>query len=165
MRNYGLTIAVGIAALAVGVLWWSQNRSLTPEEHLLFSNLDAALAHEPPKAIDVIEAFDLPNECRDENCYFQDQRFGSLHVKRVSLRHSENLIFVLEGFDDKCIRTDRVRSYFHTRAPEPSCFDAVCWYTEAQHAWGILTFEVEEPNSQCVTSAVINSNPEHRLKP
>ncbi len=154
---------MGLAAIAVGGLWWSQNRSLNAEEHLLFSKLDAALVHEPPRAVDVIEAFDLPDECREENCYFRDQNFGGLGVERGNLRHGpENLILVLEGFDNKCIRSDRVRSYYHTSEPTPSCFDAVCWYTEAQHSWGILTFEVEEPNSLCVSSAVINSNPEHR---
>ena len=166
MRNNGLLIAMGLAALVVVGLWWSQNRSLTSEEHVLFSKLDAALVNKPPRAIDVIEAFNLPNDCRTQNCYFQDHNFGVLHVERGSLRHGpENLIFVLEGFGNNCIRSDRVRSYFDTGEPRPSCYDAVCWYTEAQHSWGILTFEVKEPSSHCVASAVINSRPEHRPKP
>lgn len=162
-RGFFLTIFAGLV-LVVG-FWWAQNRSLTVEEQLLFSKLDAAISHEPPRATDIIEAFDLPDECRDQTCFLKAGRVGNLRYSSTGLRQpKEGVIFEIEGFSRTCIRADRVKSYFGTGNPDQSCFDAVCWYADAQYSWGILTFRMDHPDSQCVSSAVINSLPEQRPK-
>jgi hypothetical protein len=166
MVSRGFMLAIFAALVAVAAIWWTQDRSLNPEERLLFKKLDAAILHEPPRADDIIDAFDLPEECREKTCFPEAGKIGNLRYSRTSLRQpEEGIIFVIGDFTDACVRADRVKSYFGTRAPAQSCFDAECWYADAQRSWGILTFKLDRPDSQCVSSAVINSLPEHRPKP
>ncbi|WP_156522002.1 hypothetical protein [Croceicoccus mobilis] len=164
MKGLGFIVTLAVPVVAVSALWWSQNRSLTTDERLLFSKLDAAVTHEPPRARDIIASFGLPDDCQHKSCFFEAMKIGGLRIDGGNLRQqADGIIFVLEGFSDTCIRADRVASYFDANEPEQSCRDALCWYADAQHEWGIITFELEHPNSQCVSSAVINSLPEHRL--
>ena len=164
MQSRGLIIAVALAIGGVGALWWFQNRSLTSDERLLFAKLDAAITRQPPEAQDIIAAFDLPPACGGKSCFFGSGNIGGLRFDSGDLRPSGNgLILVLEGFSDSCIRANRIETYYGAGDPELSCFDATCWYAEAQHSWGIIAFELEEPASRCISSAVINSLPEHRI--
>jgi hypothetical protein len=63
----GSLVAIGLAVVAMSALWWSHNKSLTPDERLLFSKLDAAIMNAPPQANNIIAAFDLPEACREKN--------------------------------------------------------------------------------------------------
>lgn len=165
MASRGFMLTIFAALVAIAAFWWAQNRSLNPEERLLFKKLDAAISHDPPRATDIIDAFDLPDECREKTCFLEAGKIGNLRYSSSGLRQpKEGIIFEIEGFADTCVRAVRVKSYFGTRAPAQSCFDAVCWYADAQHSWGILTFKLDRPDSQCVSSAVINSLPEQRPK-
>ncbi|NKJ45037.1 hypothetical protein [Novosphingobium sp. SG720] len=149
--------------MVVATFWWAQSRSLNPEERLLFKKLDAAISHEPPRAADIIDAFDLPDECRQKTCFLEAGKIGNLRYSSIGLRQSkEGTIFEIEGFTNACVRADRVKSYFGTRAPAQSCDDAICWCADARRSWGILAFKLDRPHSRCVSSAVINSLPEQR---
>ena len=161
--RYGLPIAIITGALIVFGLWWEENRSLTTSESALFSRLDEATSNSPPDGMDVIAAFDLPADCKPKTCYKRNGQIEGLRYRKADLRQpEEGLILVIDKFSGTCIRTDRVQDYFSAGDPEQSCFDATCWYIRSQREWGILTFEVEAPNSPCVSSAVINSLPEWR---
>jgi hypothetical protein len=163
MAGRSLILATLLVLSIFGYAWWDQTMSLTREETLLFDHLDKSIAHEPPRVADIAEAFQLPHSCRTETCDFNNGRVGSMHFAKGSLRQQDDgLIFMIEEFSNTCIRTSRVRSYFSTKEPEQSCMDSTCWYTEAQHSWGILTFKVNEPSSRCISSVVINSEPYQR---
>ena len=163
MASRGFVLTIFAALVLVPTFWWGQNRSLTPEERLLFTKLDAAISHQPPRAVDVIDAFNLPDECREKTCFLKAGKIGDLRYSEIDLRQpKDGIIFQIEGFTDTCVRADRVKSYFGTGTPAQSCFDAVCWYADAQYPWGILTFQMDRPDSQCVSSAVINSLAEQR---
>lgn len=154
-------------ALAVTVIiWWEQNRSLNPEERLLFSKLDAAISQQPPAAGDVIAAFGLPDACRGRGCFLEGGGIGNLRFSGGNLRQpkdsADGLIFEIDGFSNVCIRSDRVETYFGTGEAEQSCSHGNCWYTRAQYPWGILTFGLSSPTAACVRSAVINSLPYQR---
>lgn len=166
MWSRGLLLAVLAALALVAAIWWQQNRSLTPEERLLFSKLDSAISHQPPRATDVIAAFDLPDDCHDRTCFLKEGNVGNLQYSSGNLRQqNDSIVFVAEGFSDTCIRSDRVKSYFGTGEAEQSCSHGGCWYTKAQHRWGILGFELDQPEAPCVTSVVINSLPYQRAEP
>lgn len=163
MLSKGLAITILLGLLSVGATWWSQNRSLTNEERLLFNKLDTAISSNPPLAYDVIEAFSLPQDCRAKTCWLDARSIGALQYSEGDLRHpGEGIIFQLEGFSKACIRTQRVQTYFGTQEPYQACSHGGCWYTGVQYAWGILTFGLEDPSSPCVSSVVINSLPYQR---
>jgi hypothetical protein len=158
-----LTILIPIG---LGItIWWKQN-SLNSDERLLFARLGEAMLHQPPQATEVIAAFGLPDNCRDQTCSLKQGQIGNLHYTGGDLRQPEHgIVFILKGFYNACIRSERVRTYFHTGEAEQPCLHGGCWYTRAQHDWGILTFELESRTSECVRSVVINSLPERRPRP
>ncbi len=165
MRNRGLSILCVLAVLAAGALWWAQFGAMTDDQRLLFSKLDAAIANTPPRASDLIEAFGLPETCREKTCYLQPGKIGGLRYDGGNLRQSEDgLVFVLEGLAGSCIRTDQAQAYYSAGKPEERCSHGGCWSTQAQYSWGILGFGLGKPNSQCVTSIAINSLPYQRRK-
>lgn len=166
MWNRGLIAVVILGLASVYGLWWWQNRALTSTESLLFSKLQKASSHSPPRAEDVISAFDLPGACREKTCWLEEGSIGGLSYSEGDLRQpEEGLIFVLEGFFNKCVRAQRASARFDLKPPQQSCPHGGCWYAEAQHDWGILAFGLDEPNSECVASVVINTLPYQRTKP
>lgn len=160
MRNQGLIVATLCVIGLAGVPWLARSHLLTPSEASLFTAIDASIAHQPPRAGDIAGAFALPSACHADTCFFKAGSIGDLRYTSGDLRQTpDGLIFVIEGFSNSCIRVDRVRSRFGTAGPEQVCSDAPCWYIETKHSWGFLAFELEKPNSECVSSAVINSTP------
>lgn len=166
MKNHWFVLAILMPAAIALVLWWTQTPSLSPEEQILFTKLDLATSHSPPREKDVVAAFGRFDGCRGITCFDkQSGRLGALHYSdRTLTLQDEGFVFEIGGFSRACIRTDRVKTHFGTEDPKQSCFDAVCWYTRAQRSWGIVTFQLEAPDAPCVKSAVINSSPEQRPK-
>lgn len=165
MGNRGLSILCMLAVLAAGALWWVQSGSMTDDQRLLFSKLDAATANTPPRASDLIEAFGLPETCREKTCYLEPGKIGGLRYDGGNLRQSEDgIVFVLEGLAGSCIRTDQAQAYYSAGKPEEQCSHGGCWSTQAQYSWGILGFGLGKSTSQCVSSIAINSLPYQRRK-
>jgi len=159
-------IAVVAAGLVVLALWWWQNRSLTADEQALFSKIESALAQAPPEGADVIRAFRLPSKCETETCFLEPSEIDGLQYEGGNLRQQKNgNIFVLEALSGQCIRRKRVMTYFGSGAAETSCSSKACWYTTAQYEWGILAFGLDERESACISSVVINSLPYQRPQP
>ena len=166
MWNRGLIAVIILGLASVFGLWWWQNRSQTSTERLLFAKLDMATSHAPPRAEDIIGAFELPEACLRETCWLEEGSVGGLSYSKGNLRQpEEGLIFVLEGFSGKCVRTQRASAHFDLKPTEQSCPHGGCWYSDAQHDWGILTFGLDQPNSECVSSVVINTLPYQRPNP
>ena len=158
MWTRGLIAIVILALSSAYGLWWWQNRSLTGTESLLVEKLEAATAHNPPRAEAIVDAFNLPEECGQNPCFFEDGNIGDLSFSSGNLRpRGQELIFVLEEFGGSCVRTARVQSHFGTQDPEQMCSHGGCWARSAQFPWGILSFGVDEPRSKCISSLVINS--------
>ena len=163
MTSRGFILVCTLTALVVFALWWTQNRSRTDNEQLLFSKLNASIASTPPTASEIIAAFDLPESCRKKTCFLEPGDIGDLSYDSGNLRQpKDGLIFVLEDFDGSCIRTESVRTYYDTKEPRQNCSHGGCWGTHAQFTWGILSFGLGERNSKCVSSVVINSLPYQR---
>jgi len=163
MTTRGLFLVSALAALVVLASWWSQNRSRTENEQLLFSMLDASIAKTPPDAADIIAAFDLPEACQEKTCFLEPGMIGGFSFNGGNLRPpKEGLIFVLEDFKGSCIRTKRAQTYYDTEEPRQNCSHGGCWGTHAQYSWGILSFGLDKRNSTCVSSVVINSMPYQR---
>lgn len=96
MKFRVLVHSLAIMALAAGVAFCTQHDSLSPDEALLFSKLDAATANNPPLANDIIAAFDLPGACRDETCFLKPSKIGELSYDSGNFRQPEDgLILVL----------------------------------------------------------------------
>lgn len=166
MGNRGLIAVIILGLASVFGLWWQQNRSQTSTESLLFAKLEGALSHSPPRAEDIIAAFALPKSCRDETCWLEESSIGGLRYSEGNLRQpEEGLIFILEEFSGECVRTQRASVHFDLKPPTQSCSHGGCWYSDAQHDWGILTFGLDQPNSECVSSVVINTLPYQRPNP
>ena len=161
--RYGLFVALLVGIGITAALWWQLNRDLEPAEQRLFEKLDSAISGNPPRAEDVVKAFDLDEECAHKTCFFDSGQIGSLRYGKGNIRPSEEgLIFGFEDFASACIRVDRAESHFGLGQPEESCAHGGCWYRTAQHEWGIIGFGVKDPNDQCVSSVVINTQPYQR---
>ena len=159
-----MMIVVLFGLISVGGFWWLQTGSLTAEEKLLFSSLDAAINSNPPLVDDVVEAFALPQACGRATCWLNGSAIGRLQYEQGDLSPSEEgFVFQLEGFSTACIRKESVMEYFNTEIPREECSHGGCWYTLAQYPWGVLAFGLNRPDSACISSVVINSLPYMRL--
>lgn len=166
MLNRGLTVAILLALCTVAAAWWWQNRSLTSAERALVHSLDQSISSNPPQAIDIINAFSLPEGCRKATCWLEKGSIDDLRYSDGALRQPDDgIIFQIADFSNSCIRVQRMQAYYDLKEPEQSCSHGGCWYRDAQFSWGILTFGVEEPSSKCVSSVVINTLPYQRLNP
>ena len=164
--RYGLFVAILLGFGITGALWWQLNRDLEPAEQQLFKKLDFALSGNPPRAEDVVKAFDLGKECAHKTCFFGSGQIGSLRYGKANIRPSEEgVIFVLEDFAGACIRVDRAEGHFGTSQPEESCSHGGCWTRVAQREWGIIGFGLKERHAQCASSVVINTQPYQRHHP
>ncbi len=162
----GLTAAMTLAAGAVGITWWMNSDGLTPTERLLFEKIDDAIASNPPKASKIDRAFDLTMDCKAGGCFYKSGSIGDLRFQWGDLRQSDDgLIFHIEELSGECVRTRKAVQRFGTGAPEQSCSHGGCWYTKTRHPWGILGFGIEEPDSICISSLVVNSEPYQRNLP
>jgi hypothetical protein len=155
--RYGLFVAILVGIGITGALWWQLNRDLEPAEQHLFEKLDFAMSGNPPRAEDVVKAFDLGKECVHKTCFFDNGQIGSLQYGEGNIRPAQGLIFVLEDFAGACIRVDRVESHFGTAQPEQSCAHGGCWTRISQREWGIIGFGLKDKHAQCASSVVINT--------
>ena len=155
----GPTFVFTLSAAIVGTFWWTQFRSLQGNEDLLFSKIEAAIASNPPSANEVVAAFDLPESCLERTCFLEPSTIAGIDYGGGDLRdrEEEGLIFVLEEISGTCIRTQRVRAHYNTEDPHQACSHGGCWYTSANYSWGFLSFGLEKPSSECISSVVINS--------
>lgn len=163
MTSRGFIAVFALSALLLVVIWWSQIGSVEYNEQVLFSKLDKAIASSPPKADDIIAAFDLSEECRTKFCHFKQGHIGGLRFDSGNFRQrGSGLILVLEDLSGTCVRASEIEAYYGTEKPHASCSSGGCWYAAAHYPWGDLAFGLEEPRSRCVSSIVINSTAEYR---
>lgn len=163
MFSRGLTVCLLLALCAVGAPWWWQNRSLNSAERLLVQKLDQSIRSNPPHAMDIIDAFSLPENCRKKTCWLKKGSIDDLQYSDGGLRQSDDgIIFQIAGFSNSCIRTGKMQAYYDLKEPEQACFHGGCWYRNAQFSWGVIGFGIEEPSSRCVSSIVINTRPNQR---
>lgn len=161
--RYGLFVEILVGIGITGALWWQLNRDLEPAEQQLFEKLNFAMSGNPPRAEDVVKAFDLGKECAHKTCFFDSGQIGRLQYGKGNIRPSkEGLIFVLEDFAGACIRVNRAESHFGTAEPEQGCSHGGCWYRSSQRNWGIIGFGLKERQAQCASSVVINTQPYQR---
>jgi hypothetical protein len=166
MWDRGFIAVVCLTLLATYGFWWDQNQAQTSSEAALFAKLDQSLNRSPPDAEDIIQAFQLSDSCRTKTCWISPGAIAGLRYEKGNLRQpKDGLIFVLEGFTGTCIRTQRAEAHFGLGAAEQVCSHGECWYRTAQHSWGILGFGIDAPDSQCVSSVVINTTDHQRPRP
>lgn len=163
MFNRGLTLTLLLALCAVFSAWWWQNRSLTNAERLLVQKIDQSISSNPPRAIDIIDAFSLPEECQIETCWLESGSIDDLRYSDGDLRpQDDGIIFQIAEFSNACIRTQRVQAYYGLEEPDQACSHGGCWSRSKEFSWGILSFGVEGPSSTCVSSVVVNTLPYQR---
>ena len=136
----------------------SEPLQLSAEEAALFSAVDAAIDSGNPQKEEVVSAFGLPAECRQDGCYFDGAALPGFSIGRGNLSSNEQgLVLLLQGFSGSCIRVDAVRDRFGTEAPEQTCSDGECWGTMARKPWGVVYFGLDGPDGECATEMAINS--------
>jgi hypothetical protein len=136
---------------------------LNPSETELFARIDRATATNPPTAAGIASAFGLDAACANKTCFFDQGKIAGLSYAQGNLRPGKDgVIFVLEKFSGECIHASAIAARYRVSEAEQTCSDAVCWYRNAHRDWGIIGFEVATPQSQCVSSVVINTSPEWR---
>lgn len=161
---------IGLAAFAL--VLWSQTEpnamlppasALSQSERMMFERIAAALAPGQPSQDSVTRAFELPAQC-NPSCDF-DGNLGEVSYSKGSLRpRKDGLILVLDNLKGDCIRLKGVVERFRRGIIEDPCSHGPCWYYTKQFEWGILGFGLKDIDSQCVSSVVINSMPDQRLK-
>lgn len=137
--------------------WWlAPKNPFNAAEDLLFDRLDALPSRGELKTEDVVEAFDLPQSCRSENCFAQ-LAMPALGNPQAHLRRGfDGIIFSVE-LNRVCIRTDRVTVRYRGGKIESFCDHGWCPSYGVRPDWGILSFDWPKRPSNCVEEVVLNS--------
>lgn len=171
-------IAIALAGLGVGALWWSLNGPITTDEQALFSKLNAATTNNHPRTRDVIAAFDLPRVCGEPYtlddqrgnytktaCRLESLRIAGLKGSYGGLSDTKDgLHFHTGSLEGSCVRTKRVQEYFKTDSPEIACTEGGCWAIPARYSWGSIFFTIRKPQSRCIQSVTISTRWQDRKR-
>lgn len=160
-----------IAILCLAFVWLSQAEAAQPpasvasqSERLMFERIANALSAGQPSRESVTLAFDLPAKC-DPSCDF-DGGLGTVSYKEGSLRpRKEGLILVLNKLEGDCIQLKSIAARYPKGIIEDAYSHGPCWYYSKKYSRGTLGFGLNDIDAQCVSSLVINSMPDQRLKP
>jgi hypothetical protein len=91
IRRYVLTVLVSNGVSAA--IWWMLKLRLSTEKQALFTRLDAAVSHNPPREGDIITAFGS-STCKGGICSPKAGRIGSLRYSDRNIRLQDvGLIF------------------------------------------------------------------------
>ncbi len=146
--------------LAAGGARWPQE---SKDERALFAKLAAAIDG-GPTAEKVEAQFGPFTEYSKCPCPSDQKKIGQLTFDADLRGDADEVIFIAEHFENSCISIAHAVARFDLEPAHQGCLHGGCWYRSRQYDWGIIGFGIDDPDAQCASSVVINSEKYQRLK-